>query len=82
LASWRHPKTAEAPLAFLEAETSATLDELRAEARRAAEEARAAATERAYAADWRDFSAFCVRIGREHLPAEPETITLYLADPT
>ncbi len=44
------------------------------------EEARAASTERAYAADWRDFSAFCVRIGREHLPAEPETITLYLAD--
>jgi hypothetical protein len=48
--------------------------------RSAAEEARAASTERAYAADWRDFSAFCARIGREHLPAEPETITLYLAD--
>jgi site-specific recombinase XerD len=61
-------------------ETSATLDELRAEARRAAEEARAASTERAYAADWRDFSAFCARIGRGHLPAEPETIALYLAD--
>jgi site-specific recombinase XerD len=71
-----------APLAVLEAETSATLDELRAEARRAAEEARAASTERAYAADWRDFSAFCARIGRDHLPAEPETITLYLADLT
>ncbi len=53
-----------APLAVLEDETSATLDELRREARRAAEEARAVATERAYAADWRDFSGFCARIGR------------------
>jgi hypothetical protein len=49
--------------------------ELRVEARQAAEEARAANTERAYAADWRDFSAFCARIGCAHLPAEPETIT-------
>jgi hypothetical protein len=52
------------PLAGLEAETAATLDELRSEARRAAEEAGAASTE------------------REHLPAELETITLYLADLT
>jgi hypothetical protein len=37
------------PLAVLEADTAATLDELRAEARQAAEEARAANTERAYA---------------------------------
>jgi site-specific recombinase XerD len=69
-----------APLAVLEAETGATLSELRAEARRAAEEARAASIECVYAAEWRDFSAFCARIGREHLSAEPETIALYLAD--
>jgi hypothetical protein len=68
------------PLAVLEADMAATLDDLRAEACQAAEQARAANTERAYAADWRNFSAFCARIGREHLPAEPETITLYLAD--
>ena len=68
------------PLAVLESVMTATLDDLRAEARQAAEQARAANTARAYAADWRDFSAFCARIGREHLPAEPETITLYLAD--
>jgi hypothetical protein len=36
-----------APLAILEVETSAPLDEPRAEARRAAEEVRAASTERA-----------------------------------
>ena len=33
----------------------------------------------AYAADWRD-SAFCARIDHERLPADPETLTLYLAD--
>ena len=27
-----------------------------------------ASTERAYAADWRDFSAFCARIGRGRAP--------------
>jgi hypothetical protein len=34
------------------------LEELRAKASQVAEEARAASTEHAYAADWRDFSAF------------------------
>jgi len=47
---------------------------------RAAEEARAANPERASAGDWRDFSAFFARIGREQLTAEPKTVTLYLAD--
>jgi hypothetical protein len=36
--------------------------------------------EHAYAADWHDFPAFCTRIGRERLPAETETTTLYLAE--
>jgi hypothetical protein len=35
---------------------------------------------RADAADWRDFCAFAARIGRERLPAEPETVALYVAD--
>jgi hypothetical protein len=37
---------------------------------------------RAYAADWRDFCAFAARIGRARLPAEPETVALYVADLT
>ena len=67
-----------ASLAVLEADAAATLEELRAEAREAAEEARAASTERAYGPDWGDFSAFCVRIGRD-LPFTADPLTLYLA---
>jgi integrase len=40
------------------------------------------ASERAYAADWRDFCAFAARIGRARLPAEAETVALYVADLT
>jgi site-specific recombinase XerD len=36
-------------------------------------------TLRAYAADWRDFSAWCERQTRTSLPARPETVALYLA---
>jgi site-specific recombinase XerD len=52
------------------------------DARAAAEASRAASSERAYAADWRDFCAFAARIGRTRLPAEPETVALYVADLT
>ena len=38
----------------------------------------APATERAYAHDWADFSAFCERHGLEALPAVPQTLALYL----
>lgn len=37
-------------------------------------------TLRAYRADWNDFSAWCEHHRRVPLPAEPETVALYLAD--
>jgi site-specific recombinase XerD len=36
-------------------------------------------TQRAYAADWADFSAWCAAQGLESLPARPETVALYCA---
>jgi hypothetical protein len=72
----------EAPLALLTADTRAAIDQLRADARAAAEASRAPSSERAYAADWRDFRAFAARIGRDRLPALPETVALYVADLT
>jgi site-specific recombinase XerD len=36
-------------------------------------------TRRAYAADWRDFSAWCSAQGFAALPAAPETVALYLS---
>ena len=59
----------EAPLAVLTADTIAAIDQLRADARAAAEASRAPSSERAYAADWRDFCAFAARIGRARLQA-------------
>jgi integrase len=42
--------------------------------------AKAAATQRAYAADWRHFDAWCARKGFfEPLPADPKLVGLYLA---
>jgi site-specific recombinase XerD len=70
----------EVPLAVLAADTLAAIDQLRADARAAAEASRAPSSERAYAADWRDFCAFVARIGRQRLPAEAETVALYVAD--
>jgi len=55
----------------------AQLDE---RARAYAEAARAPATLRAYAADWRLFSAWCVAHGVDALPATPHTVALFLAD--
>ncbi len=67
-------------LASLTAAIDADVAELRTIARAAADASRAPATERAYAADWRDFSAFAGRIGRERLPADCETVALYVAE--
>jgi len=41
---------------------------------------RAANTQRAYRADWADFSAWCASHGRPALPATPQTVLLYLTD--
>src|SRR5450631_160757 len=68
------------PLAVLTADTAAAIDQLRADARAAAEASRAPSSERAYAADWRDFCAFAARIGRARLPTAPKTVALYVAN--
>jgi len=49
-------------------------------ARAYAEAARAPATLRAYAADWRIFTAWCAAHGVDALPATPHTVALFLAD--
>jgi integrase len=67
-------------LEMLTAEVLADVAELRTIARKAADASRASSTERAYASDWRDFSAFAIRVCRERMPAEPETVALYVAD--
>ncbi len=36
-------------------------------------------TRRAYATDWRDFTAWCAKTGLDPLPAAPETIAAFLA---
>src|SRR5271156_3878777 len=41
--------------------------------------AKAAATQRAYAADWRHYTAWCRRRGLDPLPPDPQVIGLYLA---
>ena len=41
--------------------------------------AKAAATQRAYAADWRHYTAWCRRKDLEPLPPEPQVVGLYLA---
>ena len=42
--------------------------------------AKASNTLRAYRADWRDFEGWCSDHGVQSLPAEPETVALYLSD--
>src|SRR5271156_2990748 len=41
--------------------------------------AKAAATQRAYAADWRHYTAWCRRRGLDPLPPDPQVVGLYLA---
>ncbi len=67
-------------VAPLQSTIDAVVADVRAAAREAADASKAPATERAYAADWRDFRASCASIGRDALPAEPETVALYVAD--
>src|SRR4051812_30778969 len=54
------------------------LAELGAQARGYLEQSKAANTRRAYAADWRAFTAWCDQHGLPVLPAAPETVALYL----
>ncbi len=54
------------------------LEELENEARAYVAVSRAPATVRAYASDWRSFTAWCATHGLIGLPAEPTTVVLYL----
>ncbi|MBD5636100.1 MAG: tyrosine-type recombinase/integrase, partial [Candidatus Eremiobacteraeota bacterium] len=67
----RQPTDAAAALAVLEKLARAVEHDL-------ATPDHAPATERAYAHDWSDFLAFCARHGLGALPAEPQTLALYL----
>ena len=64
----------------LQSTIDAVVAELRAAARDAADASKAPATERAYASDWRAFRVFTATIARNALPADPETVALYIAD--
>jgi integrase len=55
------------------------LGEYKAAAEEYIRAARSTATLRAYRADWRDFSAWCAAHELAALPAEPETVALYLS---
>ena len=70
----------EVPLAVLTADTLAAIDQLRADARAAAEASRAPRASALTPPDWGDFCAFVARIGHARLPAEAETVALYVAD--
>jgi integrase len=75
---------AKTPAPALPAVTSpavpAQLDRLAETARHYARGAKAAATQRAYAADWRHYIAWCARRDLDPLPPDPQVVGLYLAD--
>lgn len=56
------------------------LDELADQAREYLGQARAASTLRGYRSDWADFSTWCEERRLPALPADPETVALYLTD--
>ncbi|MBF0373700.1 MAG: tyrosine-type recombinase/integrase, partial [Alphaproteobacteria bacterium] len=56
------------------------LDDLAETARSYAREAKAPNTVRAYAADWRHYTRWCMARGVVPLPPDPQAIGLYLAD--
>lgn len=56
------------------------MPKLRREAERLKNANRSDATLRAYAADWKNFAAWCRAAGRTPLPATSETIQLYIVD--
>jgi len=58
----------------------ARLDALAERADRAEAAGLAASTRRAYASDWAHFVAFCERYGLDPLPADPDTVRLYVTE--
>jgi integrase len=58
----------------------AELEDLAVSATAYAVQSRADGTRRVYASHWADFTAWCPSMGLAALPAEPQTVALYLAD--
>ena len=67
------------PLVPAEPEALDNLKRLHHSASDYLQQSKAPNTIRAYRADWNDFTAWCTAHGRPSLPAEPETVCLYLA---
>lgn len=65
-------------IATIEPAALGELQRLADAANRYKEEATSKATRRAYAADWRDFTAWCASVGATPLPADPETLIAYI----
>nr|MDQ2732101.1 site-specific integrase [Armatimonadota bacterium] len=61
-------------------ELSLELSDLAELSREYISQSRAANTLRAYRADWADFEGWCTGHGRAALPADAETVALYLSD--
>jgi site-specific recombinase XerD len=57
-----------------------TVAELVEKARHYVASAKAPETVRGYRIDWKDFSDWCKRHGREAMPASSETVALYLTE--
>jgi integrase len=76
----RHsPQSQALPAAPRQAAVPVHLERLAETARDYARGAKAAATQRAYAADWRHYAAWCRRKDIEPLPPDPQVVGLYLA---
>ena len=71
--SWQERHGSSAAIALRESALESEVAELRGHSL-------SANSQRGYAVDWRNFSAWCAAQGREALPASPETAGLYMAD--
>lgn len=72
------PSGLPSPLAEINAGVPAHLRDLTDRARTYVEAASSANTRRAYASDWKHFSAWCRRQNLSPLPPDPETVGLYI----
>ncbi len=61
-------------------EVSSDVREILQKAKDYTRQSKAANTTRSYRADWADFTAWCQERSLSALPADPETVALYLAD--
>jgi hypothetical protein len=73
------PQSQALPALTRQAAVPVHLERLAETARDYARGAKAAATQRAYAADWRHYTAWCRRKEVEPLPPDPQVVGLYLA---